>query len=137
MVNGGMSNIEEPEIRKITPKFMNDLTSEEGILHPVLAQVKKDHTLMLAIRKNYINIYYRGGNILKVTERSKKYTTDFDENYNLSDKEIPSSSVAITNQNDSQNWVDSFAQRKNMMDEYFSKHAGGKGKYQFHNFKKL
>ncbi len=128
--NGGMSNIQEPEIRKISPKFMEDLTSQEGILHPILAQVKKDHTLMLAIRKNYINIYYRGGNILRVTERSKKYTADFDENYNLSDKEIPNSPAAITSQNDSQNWVDSFAQRKNMMDEYFSKRGKAEREFQ-------
>jgi hypothetical protein len=130
MVNGGISNIEEPEIRKISPKFMNALTSQEGILHPILEQVKKDHTLMLAIRKNYINIYYRGGNILKVTEYSKKYRADFDENYNLSDKEIPNSPVAITNQNDSQKWVESFAQRKNMMDEYFSKHGKAEREFQ-------
>ncbi len=35
MVSGGMSNIKEPEIRRISPEFMNDLTSQEGILHPV------------------------------------------------------------------------------------------------------
>ena len=56
MENGGMSKIEVPQIRKISPKFMNDLTSQEGVLHPVIEQVKKDNTLMLAIRKNYINI---------------------------------------------------------------------------------
>ena len=31
MENGGMSKIEEPEIRKISPKFINDLTSQEGV----------------------------------------------------------------------------------------------------------
>ena len=36
MVSGGMSKIEESEIRKISPKFMNALTSQEGILNPIL-----------------------------------------------------------------------------------------------------
>jgi hypothetical protein len=130
MVSGGMSNIEEPEIRKISPKFMNNLTNQEGILHPLLEQVKKDNTLMLAIRKNYINIYYRGGNILKVEEHSKKYSTYFDKNYNISKKEIPNSPSAITSQSDAQSWVDSFGQRKNIMDEHFSKHPMAEREFQ-------
>lgn len=92
---------------------MNDLRRQEGILYPLLRQVKADHTLMLAIRKDYINIYYRGGNILKGTERSKKYGTYFDKNYNISKKEIPNSPTAIKSQSDSEKWVKSFAQRKN------------------------
>jgi hypothetical protein len=130
MVIGGTYKIEEPKIRKLSPKFMSDLTSQEGILHSVLEQVKKDHTLMLAIRKNYFNIYYRGGNILKVAEHSKKYGTYFDKNYNLSEKEIPNSPVAITSQSDSQKWVDSFGLRKNMMDGYFSKHGKAEREFQ-------
>lgn len=52
-------------MRALSTTFMNDLKSN-GILHPLLERVKQDHTLMLSIRKDYINIYYRGGSILKV-----------------------------------------------------------------------
>ncbi len=109
---------------------MDDLTSQQGILNPILTQVKADHTLMLAIRKDYINIYYRGGNILKVTEHSTKYGTYFDKNYNKSNKQIPNSPSAITSQSDSQKWVDSFGQRKNIMDEYFSNHPKAEREFQ-------
>ncbi|HLN89021.1 MAG TPA: hypothetical protein VK253_03040 [Candidatus Binatia bacterium] len=122
--------MKEPKMRKLSPKFMNDLTSQEGILYPLLEQVKADNTLMLAIRKDYINIYYRGGNILKVNEHSKKYGTYFDKNYNISKKEIPTSPAAITNQSDSQRWVDSFGQRKNIMDAYFSRHPKAEREFQ-------
>ncbi len=53
-------------MRKLSEQFMKDLVDSDGVLQPILTRVKKDSTLMLAIRENYINIYYRGGNILKI-----------------------------------------------------------------------
>jgi len=49
---------------------MGDFVQPEGLLNPILARVKKDQTLMIAIRENYINLYYRGGKLLRVTEQS-------------------------------------------------------------------
>jgi hypothetical protein len=125
MESGGMFK------RELSNKFMNDLLQSEGMLHPTLAQVKKDQTLMLAIRDDYINIYYRGGNILKVTKHKKRevtgyrtyYRTHFDENFNKSKQNIPDSPATITNQDDAHKWVTSFPLRKNIMDEYFSTHG--------------
>ena len=37
-------------MRKLSIKFMADLVNSDGVLHPILTRVKKDHTLMLAIR---------------------------------------------------------------------------------------
>ncbi len=84
---------------------------------------------MLAIRNGYINIYYRGGNILKVTERSKSYRAYFDRQYNKSGQTIPILPAIIRYQDDAQKWVDSFPVLKNIMDEYFS--AKGKAEREF------
>ena len=101
---------------------MDDLLKPEGILHPILERVKKDHTLMLAIRDGYINIYYRGGNILKVTERDGFYQTFFDVKYAKSGQYVANPEEDIRNQADAQKLVACLSERKTIMDEYF---AGG------------
>lgn len=58
-------------MRKISSNFLNDLANESGQLNPILKRVQKDHTLLLAIRENTINIYYRGGNILRLREQGQ------------------------------------------------------------------
>ena len=118
-------------MRKLSDKFMGDLINPDGVLYPILTRVKKDHTLMLAIRENIINIYYRGGNILEITEQDKgPYKTSFDRNYNKSGLFIPDSPTEIINQNDSRSWIDSFPSRKNIMDEYFSTHGKAEREFQ-------
>lgn len=118
-------------MRKLSDQFMDDLINPEGKLHPILTRVKKDHTLMLAIRENFINIYYRGGNILNIREKNKGfYQTSFDENYNTFALLMPDSPSQINHQDDSKNWVDSFPLRKNMMDEYFSTYGKAEREFQ-------
>jgi hypothetical protein len=68
--------------RGISQSFVKDLKT--GVLSPLLARVKEDDTLMLALRGRYINIYYRGGNLFRITESSASestYDIKFDENY--------------------------------------------------------
>ncbi len=62
----------------LSETFMHDLLS--GNLSKLLKTVKAD-TLCLEIRENYINIYYRGGNILRVTEANGHYAFGFDQKY--------------------------------------------------------
>jgi hypothetical protein len=96
-------------MRKLSAKFMDDLVNPKGVLHPILARVKKDQTLMLAIREDFINIYYRGGNILNIKEHSKGfYQASFDDQYNESGLHIPDSPAEINHQNDARSWIDSF-----------------------------
>lgn len=45
----------------------NVMFRNDGVLSPLLNLVKSDKDLVLQIRNNYINIYYKGGNMLKVT----------------------------------------------------------------------
>jgi len=43
-------------MREPSQVFMDDLLNPGGLLHPILERVKQDHTLMLSIREDYINI---------------------------------------------------------------------------------
>jgi len=110
-------------MRKLSESFIGDLENENGTLHSILERVKQDHTLMLAIRSNYINIYYRGGNLLKVEEQSRgSYRLFFDENHNKAGKAIPVLPTVATNKDDARMWVYAFPHLKEMMDMCFAKH---------------
>ena len=66
--------------RIISDNFIYDLQS--GILRNILKYVKSDTTLAMEIRKDCINIYYRGGSLLKVKEVGENiYNGYFDKNY--------------------------------------------------------
>jgi hypothetical protein len=78
------------KIRSLKEEFIRDLT--DGLLSPITEAVRRDKTLFLCVRHNYINIYYQGGNIMKVKSAAKKgeYTASFNINYlrNGEDRDI-------------------------------------------------
>lgn len=53
----------------------------QGALSPLLEAVKKDDTLDLELRGDFVNIYYRGGSIFKISEQNNQYSIFFDTNY--------------------------------------------------------
>jgi hypothetical protein len=116
----------------LSDRFVNNFLDSDGILEPIISRLKYDHTLMLAIRKNYVNIYYRGGNILRITELSKVYKAEFDDNYKLQNCkcEAPKSPNYITTVKDAEDWVDSFAQRKIIMDHFFAEKGKSEREFQ-------
>ena len=108
-------------MRELSKNFLNDLKSTNGFLRAIFERVKQDHTLMLAIRDSYVNIYYRGGNLLRVKEQSKGcYSSFFDVQYNKVGKALPSLPATINNQGDAQVLVETFPHLKEIMDIYFS-----------------
>ena len=53
-------------MRKLSATFLNCLKS--GFLSPITEYVRNDHDLNLEIRDGYINVYYKGNSLLKLTE---------------------------------------------------------------------
>jgi len=108
-------------MRKLSESFMDALLKPDRLLHPILERIKLDHTLMLSIRKGYINIYYRGGNILRIKEHPKgSYSAFFDNKYNKFDLPMPALPATIESLLEARKWVDSFQDLKGVMDFYFS-----------------
>ena len=66
---------------------------KKGSLRAILEFIKNDDSLDFQIRENYANVYYQGGNILKIRPRS----FDFDKMYYHSAKDQTSSDVKSDN----------------------------------------
>jgi len=99
---------------------MDDLIKPTGKLHPILERVWKDGTLNLEIRNEYINIYYRGGNLLRIEKKGTGYVFSFDENYGADKPDSPTV----------QNWLNDLPKLKQAMDFYFSKRAKDEREFQ-------
>jgi len=118
-------------MRALSQAFMVDLLNPDGLLHPILERVKQDHTLMLSIRRDYINIYYRGGNILRLKEqRNGSYSSFFDNEYNKSGVPSPDLPDSIESQHVAWTWAGSFQDLKGIMDFYFSKYSKPEREFQ-------
>lgn len=117
-------------MRHINERFVADLLN--GELAFFLNQVKNARDrLSLEIRNGYINIYYKGGSLLKITQKKTGYTFHFDakycnnkgnaENFELL-KHLRSDDVAAYEQH--------FALMMQEMDSWFDAHPKPERDYQ-------
>jgi hypothetical protein len=109
--------------RPVSNGFLNDL--KNGILAPIASRVRVDDTLMLAFRGNSINVYYRGGSILRLTQQAEagRYKPEFDPNYEKNGVKASSDlPVVIGTVADCEAWIGAFPVLKQIMDFYFAKH---------------
>jgi hypothetical protein len=119
-------------MRGLLNRFIDDL--ESGVLRGVLARVKEDATLCLEIRQDYINIYYRGGNAIKIKDkRAGNYEFSFDLKY-IADSSlkvrISSLPKAVSTDSSVMQWIDELPTIKNQMDFWFVKHPKDERSYQ-------
>lgn len=106
-------------MRRLSETFMDTLKT--GFLQPVLNLVKRDSTLCLEIRDNYVNIYYRGGNILKIEESGISFNTFFDRNFlDEGSTKVPKELPALLAGSDHvEKWIDAMPFLKHEMDLWF------------------
>ena len=114
-------------MRALSPYFFGELKA--GTLTPLLDYVKADNTLDLEVRKNYINIYYRGGNILDV-----RYTKKSGFRFHFEDKYVKTHPfllpATINKYKTHLSWNDYFPLAKQAMDYYFTKHTKQEREFQ-------
>ena len=106
--------------RGLSPKFVLDLRG--GSLSPILDRVHADATLCLEIREETVNIYYRGGNLLRLKPERAGYKASFDRKYDKTGL-LSSAQVAdhIVSKQDASSWVDRFPLMKQAMDLWLKK----------------
>lgn len=101
----------------LSEHFMNDLLG--GILEPLLLRVQNDTSLDMEIRGEYLNVYYRGGNILRVDNNGASYTAFFEPKYADCPLELPDE--RITTVQETKAWLDRIPVLKDTMDLWFGK----------------
>ena len=122
--------------RSISCNFMKDLKT--GVLACLLARVNEDDTLMLALRGDYVNVYYRGGSLLKISKHSMKpsepqstYCVHFDENFY---RECASLRVdfpsRVSDEADTKRLVEAIPNLKYAMDRFFKENSRPEREFQ-------
>lgn len=100
--------------RGLSKRFMAALREPDGELHWVLSRVQRDQTLLLEIRGGYINVYYRGGNLLRIAETAGGFDVTFDDRYFAG-----SSALTLPPIEDAASWKDVLPRLKDAMDLWF------------------
>jgi hypothetical protein len=105
-------------MRTINNRFIHDLL--DGDLSYFLIEVKNNKTLSLEIRDGYINIYYRGGNLLRITQKQVGYEFFFDVKYctQENDKLL----IESLSKRDSISYNRHFHELIDIMDQWFELH---------------
>ena len=108
-------------MRSLGDGFLSALA--DGCLAELTATVKSDATLCLELRGNYINVYYRGGNLMALRERGQStddFSVSFDTKYFAGGDEIALPDRAIRNRDDLDRWLASWPVLKRAMDHWLS-----------------
>jgi hypothetical protein len=104
--------------RALLPKFFGDLKT--GPLKWVVARVRRDSTLCFELRGNAVNLYYRGGSLLKIVAAGGEYERKFDNKY--CDPSLGCSLPKIPCLDNAQAWDETIPLLKDIMDKWFGNH---------------
>mgnify|MGYP004707681921 CR=1 FL=1 len=105
-------------MRKLNNQFLEDL--KNGSLSRLTKLVKHDETLCLEIRRNYINIYYRGGSLLRIEANQSGYKAVFDKKYLNHGVDITEKPINLSRLISVDEYVDAIPLLKREMDFWFS-----------------
>lgn len=105
-------------MRALNDQFLNDL--DTGLLSKVAKTVQLDSTLCLELRGEAINVYYRGGNLMKIEQTTTGYRATFDKNYFNEDMAIATLEESLTCHEDINEWLREWPNLKRAMDMYIS-----------------
>ena len=117
-------------MRALNEQFLDNL--ENGILAPLTNEVRLDHTLCLELRGSYVNVYYRGGNLMKVEEKPDNvYSVAFDEKYfKEADDRVDLPGYEIYKGDDIIEWLRVLPRLKRAMDHYFVENKKSEREFQ-------
>jgi hypothetical protein len=107
--------------RGLSPEFLDALQS--GLLSPLRERVKLDRSLCLELRADYLNVYYRGGSLMKVARVNGGYTAVFDRQYFEGAEQAPAlPAPQLREPADVAAWLAALPWLKQGMDLFFGKH---------------
>lgn len=108
-------------MRGISKRFIDDLKG--GELGFFLNEAKTNPGISLEIRGNYINLYYKGGNAVKITEMGRGFSFQFDSKYCLNkDKDQNYQFLDNLNKRDTKQFIKAFPTILSEMDSWFAAH---------------
>jgi hypothetical protein len=107
--------------RCLSKRFITDL-KEGGNLGPLVERVNADRTLCLEIREDYINIYYRGGNLLRVSSTPNGYEAFFDKKYADCYQDAKPAADSVRSSKNVAEWLSYIPTLKQAMDLHIGKH---------------
>ena len=109
-------------MRALGCRFLHDL--ERGILAPLVEEVRSDSSLCLELRGTRINVYYRGGNLVEISEAASDYCAKFDEKYFRDGKPVTLPDCDIKREGDVDDWLEVSPHLKRSIDRYLAKVKG-------------
>src|SRR5271157_1146859 len=113
------------QIRKLSNNFMDAFENNDE-LHPILRRVWEDDTLDMEIRGEYVNIYYRGGNLIRIEMKNNEFKFHFDREYDKNNQlnSLPAETAKVNE------WIARIPLIKDVMDKYFTIHKKEEREFQ-------
>ncbi len=101
--------------RGLGPEFLTSL--QGGLLSAVAERVRSDQSLCLEIREDSVNVYYRGGSLMRIARSGGAYKASFDAHY-FAGSSGPSAAPepALSQSAHVDAWIAAFPRLKEAMD---------------------
>ena len=107
------------KMRLLSDTFMD--APKNGKLQRLLQTVLQDGTLDLQIRENYVNVYYRGGNLIEVRDIGGQFKPSFDAMYCIENHGLWTT-FNISALRTVDDYIDNIPLLKREMDHWFMSH---------------